>query len=156
MKTRALLPALRATPYSTPSRIIWTGSIEATEDTYDPSDYQSLDTTNPLRPYEASKYQCELMALGLEDLLTRARLRTVPSTPLGGGGPQEGRLEERRSDDGKRLAAGGQVHGGIEPKSFLSHPGVVASSIFADYLNFFLSACMKLAFYIVGILLFDS
>lgn len=82
-------------------------------------------------PYESSKYQCELAALGLEDALRGpVRLPTAPGTPTGDASPRTAR--------------------GIEPTSFTAHPGVVASSIFAEYLNVFMALCMKFAFYLVS------
>ncbi|UZJ52703.1 hypothetical protein CBS101457_002023 [Exobasidium rhododendri] len=134
---RALLPALRATPYSTPSRIIWTGSLEAQENKYTPSDFQGFDLIKTPKPYESAKYQCELAALGLEELLDRSRMRTQPGTPL----PYA--LEENKLQSSHRSGSGV-----LEPKCYLAHPGVVASSIFAACLNAFLSACMKFAFYL--------
>lgn len=133
---RALLPALRATPYSTPSRIIWTSSLEASEAAYDPTDFQCTDKLKSPYPYESVKYQCELAAHGLEDLLNKRRLRTEPGTPL---------IDEA----GSYLDMRGANHAGhtMEPKSLLAHPGVVASSIFAECLNAFLAAMMHLAFY---------
>ena len=69
----------------------------------------------------------------MEELLHRSRMRTQPGTPLG--------LEDTSS-------VTRSTQGVLEPKSYLTHPGVVASSIFAECLNFFLAACMKLAFYV--------
>jgi 3-keto steroid reductase len=138
MQTRALLPALRATPYSTPSRIIWTGSLEAREAKYTPSDFQCVDAVKSPKPYDSCKYQCEIAALGMEELLNRSRLRTQPGTPLPlGNGEQETTSTASRSASGV-----------LEPKSFLAHPGVVASSIFADSLNMFMAICMKFVFYL--------
>lgn len=136
--TRALLPALRATPYSTPSRIIWTGSIQAQEDKYVPSDFQCVDPIKSPKPYESVKYQCELLTLGMEELLDRSRLRTQPGTPLP--------IDNDNVSEYTRTAQ--SASGILEPNAFLAHPGVVASSIFADCLNFFMAACMKLTFYI--------
>lgn len=142
---RALLPALRATPYSTPSRIIWTGSLEASEQAYDPSDFQCVDAKKSPLPYESAKYQCELAAHGLEDVLQKRQIRTEPGTPL-----PFVEADSVKSYADLRGSAASSIHGrdGVEPKSFLAHPGVVASSIFAECLNVFLAACMHLAFYI--------
>lgn len=135
---RALLPALRATPYSTPSRIIWTGSIEAYEHEYDPSDYQCRDAKKSPNPYESAKYQCELAAYGLEEILNKRSIRTEPGTPL--------------VDDEKSYYDKQAIHktsdGGIEPKSFLTHPGVVASSIFSECINVVLATIMLHLFYV--------
>lgn len=135
---RALLPALRATPYSTPSRIIWTGSLEAYENEYDPSDYQCVDAKKSPNPYESAKYQCELTAYGLEEVLNRRSIRTEPGTPLieDAGSYYDTKTQHTTAD------------GGLEPKSFLTHPGVVASSIFAECLNAFMGAAMTIMFYI--------
>jgi 3-keto steroid reductase len=111
--------------------------MEAQEDKYTPSDFQGFDPLKTAKPYESAKYQCELAALGLEELLDRSRMRTQPGTPL----PYA--LEEVNTELSSRSASGV-----LEPKSYLAHPGVVASSIFAECLNVFLAACMKLAFYI--------
>ncbi len=127
---RALLPAFRATPFSEPSRIVWTGSIEAYQRFYHPEDYQCLDPKISGPTYESTKYQCELVALGLDERLQVERVRTVPSTPAWEMPPP--RLQSSTSR---------------EPRSFLSHPGVVASSMFEDYLGTFLVLCFKLALY---------
>lgn len=136
--TRALLPALRATTYSTPSRIIWTGSIQAQEEKYVPSDFQCVDAIKSPKPYESVKYQCEILSLGMEELLDRSRLRTQPGTPL----PMD------MDDTAEYTKTTRSASGILEPNTYLAHPGVVASSIFADCLNFFMAACMKLVFYI--------
>ncbi|CEH14161.1 3-keto sterol reductase [Ceraceosorus bombacis] len=138
--TRALLPALRATPFATPSRIIWTGSIEAYARYYDPADWQCLDAAHSPWPYESTKYQCELAGIGLGEALNRQRMSTVPSTPLSDsqdtsyGSVLVGEAKTQRRE--------------LEPNSFVVHPGVVASSIFAEYLNVFMAACMSFAFYL--------
>lgn len=109
--------------------------MEALEDKYDPTDLQCIKTP---KPYESSKYQCELAALGLEDLLKKSRLRTQPGTPL----------PLAPGDDASYTLPTRSASGKLEPTSYLSHPGVVASSIFAECLNLFLSTMMKVAFYI--------
>ncbi|PWN46334.1 NAD(P)-binding protein [Ceraceosorus guamensis] len=123
--TRALLPALRASPFDTPSRIIWTSSIEALERHYDARDPQCLDSQRRHCPYESSKYQCELASIGLSQ-----------------------RLHASLFD---RQHHGLQVHtNGVKrhsPESFVVHPGVVASSIFSEFLNVVLAWCMHAAFY---------
>lgn len=123
---RALLPALRATPFHEPSRIVWTGSVEAYEHYYHPEDYQCLDPIKSGPTYESTKFQCELVGLGLEAKLRSERVRTVPGTPQ-----QE--FPPTRS--------------GTEPRSFVSHPGIVASAMFGDYLGWFLSLGYALALY---------
>lgn len=113
--------------------------MEAREDKYTPSDFQCVDVVKSPKPYESCKYQCEIAALGMEELLNRSRLRTQPGTPLPlSNGEQTGTIPTTaRSASGE-----------LEPKSFLAQPGVVASSIFSECLNVFLIACMKFAFYL--------
>ncbi|KAL9938688.1 hypothetical protein V8E36_002407 [Tilletia maclaganii] len=148
---RALLPALRATPYSTPSRIIWTSSIEAFRVFYDEDDYQCVQQPYNVLPYESTKYQCELAAVGLDEVLRKARIRSAPGTPfevdLVNG------KTELRAEPTRRLVRGedekGEGEQGLEPRSFLSHPGVVASSIAAALFSFaLLETLMKWAFYV--------
>lgn len=122
MLTQALLPMLRRSPYSTPSRIIWTSSIEALRKYFDLQDMQCLRTDIPSTAYESTKFQCELAALALQEQLQEE--------------------EKMESDDAGLVATSKQ------PSIFLTHPGVIATSIMADYLNCFTSAAMLCAFYI--------
>lgn len=117
MLTQALLPLLQQSPYSTPSRIVWTSSIEALRKHFDLNDMQCLRTDVTSKAYESTKYQCELAALALEEQLEES--------PVSAGSEHK-----------------------IQPEVYLTHPGVVATSIMADYLNWFTSAAMLVAFYI--------
>jgi len=65
---------LRASPYVTPSRIIWTGSLEASERAFSMDDFQCLDPSQSPCPYESTKYQCELAALGMDERLEHSGL----------------------------------------------------------------------------------
>ncbi|CAO1620613.1 unnamed protein product [Parajaminaea phylloscopi] len=114
MLAQALLPLLRRTPYATPSRVIWTSSIEAFRRYYDTQDMQCLRTDVPSEAYESTKFQCELAAVGLDQQLR----------------------EEGDSQIGRR------------PHVLLTHPGVIATSIMADFLNWFTSIAMLCTFYI--------
>lgn len=58
---------LRASPYATPSRIIWTGSLEANPNDFQANDYQCLDPKVSPNPYESTKYQCELTSLAMDE-----------------------------------------------------------------------------------------
>lgn len=62
-----LAPHMRASPYNAPSRIIWTGSLEASMSDYHPEDFQCLNHTITPHAYESTKYQCELAALGMDE-----------------------------------------------------------------------------------------
>lgn len=64
-----LRPLLCATPYNSPSRIVWTGSLEASMADYNESDMECLDAAKSPHPYESTKYQCELAALGMDNIL---------------------------------------------------------------------------------------
>lgn len=64
-----LRPLLRASPYAGPSRIVWTGSLEAAMADYAPDDMECLDPAKSPHAYESTKYQCELAALGMDDRL---------------------------------------------------------------------------------------
>ncbi|CAD6955417.1 unnamed protein product [Tilletia laevis] len=145
---RALLPALRATPYSTPSRIIWTGSIEGYRVFYDEDDFQCVQPPYDVLPYESSKYQCELAAVGLDEVLRQSRIRSAPGTPF------EVDLRNGKTEIQAEPVSGldrdeGMGEHGLEPRSYLSHPGVVASSIAAGVFTFaILETLMKWAFYI--------
>ncbi|CAO1613036.1 unnamed protein product [Sympodiomycopsis kandeliae] len=111
--SQALLPHMRKSPYSTPSRIIFTSSIEAVEHYYNADDYQCLEKDEKIcKPYESTKYQCELAAHGLSRLL-------------------------KEEDEAAK-----------NPQVYLTHPGVVATSIMAEFLNAAMSLCMLAAFYV--------
>ncbi|SJX63123.1 related to ERG27-3-keto sterol reductase [Sporisorium reilianum f. sp. reilianum] len=161
---RALLPSLRATPYSVPSRIIWTSSVEAFSKYYDVSDYECIDVDKSPLPYESVKYQCELAAFGLDDALETRRMRTQPGTPM----------EERPSllgmsttDDSTSMrrsassASGTAAHGFLglppasraqpgqpEPRSFLAHPGVVASTMMSQFVASWVTVFVVASFYV--------
>lgn len=64
--TKQLEPLLKASPYAVPSRIIWTGSLEANHADFHANDIQCLDKHISPHPYESTKYQCELLALGMD------------------------------------------------------------------------------------------
>lgn len=106
-----LVPLMRKSPYKTPSRIIWTGSLEASQCDYHPEDFQCLDPKVSPHAYESTKYQCELAALGMDE----------------------------------RLAATHEH----APRVYTAHPGIVASSIFAEVIHVVLLSLMKLVFYVV-------
>lgn len=166
---RALLPSLRATPYSVPSRVVWTSSVEAFSKYYDVSDFQCVDATKSPLPYESTKYQCELAALGLDDALQTRRMRTQPGTPMEERtsaflmSPVEpnssgGDLSMRRSASS---ASGTAPHGfsGLpppsralpgqpEPRSFLAHPGVVASTMMSQFVASWMTMFVIASFYI--------
>lgn len=75
---KELEPLLCASPYATPSRVIWTGSLEANEADFHAQDIQCLDPQTSPRPYESTKYQCELLALGMDQRYTSS---TQPHMP---------------------------------------------------------------------------
>lgn len=104
---------------------------------YKPDDFQCRDPLTSPHPYESTKYQCELAAIGLHDVLKATTFPSQPSTP------SASLLELKQLGDARQSNA-------TEPQSFICHPGVVASSIFAEYLNVFMAMCMKLAFYMVS------
>ncbi|EPQ27435.1 uncharacterized protein PFL1_04973 [Pseudozyma flocculosa PF-1] len=165
---RALLPSLRSTPYSVSSRVIWTSSVEAFSHYVDPTDYECKDAKKSPLPYESTKYQCELAAFGLDDALQKRQIRTQPGTPR----------DERPSfpgltpvDENRGLSAPTSTRGDsqgfvpnkgylglppasralspeLEPRVFLTHPGVVASSMMADFLFSWLELAMRFAFYL--------
>ncbi|KDN47760.1 hypothetical protein K437DRAFT_273616 [Tilletiaria anomala UBC 951] len=129
---RLLLPAFRASPFMEPSRIIWTGSIESYESFYHPEDYQCLDKVKSAATYEATKFQCEITALGLDEKLKSERIRTVPGTPS---------TEQPQ-------ASHSSLRHDHEPRSYCSHPGVVATNMFEAYLGTLLNWGYALALYI--------
>lgn len=166
---RALLPSLRATPYSVPSRIIWTSSVEAFSKYYDASDYQCIDAAKSPLPYESTKYQCELAALGLDDALETRRMRTQPGTPMeerpsalgmspfdSAASPADSSMRRTASS-----ASGTAPHGFLglpppsralpgqpEPRSFLAHPGVVASTMMSQFVASWVTVFVVASFYI--------
>ncbi|SNX83806.1 related to ERG27 - 3-keto sterol reductase [Melanopsichium pennsylvanicum] len=164
---RALLPSLRATPYSTPSRIVWTSSVEAFSKYYDVTDYECVNVNKSPLPYESVKYQCELAAFGLDDALQTRRMRTQPGTPM----------EERPSLLGMSCVDGSHndasmcrsassasgtaphgflglppasraLHGRPEPRSFLAHPGVCASTMMSQFVASWVTVFVVASFYI--------
>ncbi|KAJ9479358.1 3-keto-steroid reductase [Pseudozyma hubeiensis] len=160
---RALLPSLRATPYSVPSRIIWTSSVEAFSKYYDVSDYQCIDAAKSPLPYESVKYQCELAAFGLDDALQTRRMRTQPGTPM----EERSSLLGMSSTDSESMrrsassASGTPPHGFLglppasrplpgqpEPRSFLAHPGVVASTMMSQFVASWVTVFVVASFYI--------
>ncbi|KAK0526720.1 3-keto-steroid reductase [Tilletia horrida] len=145
---RALLPALRATPYSTPSRIIWTGSIEGFRVFYDEDDFQCVQPPYDVLPYESTKYQCELAAVGLDEVLRSSRIRSAPGTPFEVD-LRNGKTEIRAEPASVLARDEAVAEQGLEPRSYLVHPGVVASSIAAAVFTFaILETLMKWAFYV--------
>lgn len=165
---RALLPSLRATPYSVPSRVIWTSSVEAFSKYYDASDYQCIDPARSPLPYESVKYQCELAALGLDDALQTRRMRTQPGTPLEERTSLLGMsaVDGTESESASMLrsassASGTPPHGFLglppasraspgepEPRSFLAHPGVVASTMMSQFVASWVTVFVVASFYI--------
>jgi 3-keto steroid reductase len=119
-------------PLFTPSsKIIWTSSITALGETFTPSDLQGL-TTAP--SYEGSKRLTDLLVLTSELPSTAASIETFlpatnkpPSPKDGGGGGAKNPVSTR-------------------PKMFLTHPGVVGTSI-AD-LHPVMAFFMVLVFYV--------
>ena len=163
---RALLPSLRATPYSVPSRIVWTSSVEAFSKYYDVSDYECIDVAKSPLPYESVKYQCELAAFGLDDALQTRRMRTQPGTPMEerpsllgmSSVDSQGDASMRRSASS---ASGTAPHGFLglpppsralpgqpEPRSFLAHPGVVASTMMSQFVASWVTVFVVASFYI--------
>ena len=77
-----LVPHLRASPYLAASRIIWTGSLEASRADYCADDFQCLDPRRSPHAYESTKYQCELAALGMDERLkTHGGVRVYTAHP---------------------------------------------------------------------------
>lgn len=62
-----LLPLLCKSPYIASSRIIWTGSLEASRADFHLEDFQCLDPKISPHAYESTKYQCELAALAMDE-----------------------------------------------------------------------------------------
>lgn len=112
--TQALLPHMRKSPYSTPSRVIFTSSVEALQKYYIPDDFQCFSKDDEVsKPYESTKFQCDLAAHALSR-----------------------RLTEQRKHDAKT------------PEVVLTHPGVVATSIMAEFLNVFTTFATLVTFYL--------
>ncbi|PWY99419.1 hypothetical protein BCV70DRAFT_200990 [Testicularia cyperi] len=166
---RALLPALRATPYSVPSRVVWTSSLEAFSKYYKAEDFQCLDVDASPLPYESTKYQCELAAFGLDDALQTRRMRTQPGTPrderstflsMSSVDAQagSGSISMRRSaSSASGVASNGYLGlppasrplpGEQEPRSFLTHPGVVASSMMSQFVQSWVTIFVVATFYL--------
>lgn len=124
LQTQSLLPLLRQSPYSTPSRVVFTGSVEAMREAYDADDFQCLSTAGPSKAYESTKYQCDLAALALQQQLEE---------------------EETSSDKTKDAEKGWS-----QPQVYLTHPGVVATSIMAEWLNIITATAMLWSFYFVS------
>ncbi|KAJ1026800.1 hypothetical protein NDA16_002097 [Ustilago loliicola] len=165
---RALLPSLRTTPYSVPSRIVWTSSVEAFSKYFDVSDYQCVDVNKSPLPYESVKYQCELAAFGLDDALQTRRMRTQPGTPMEERPPMLSMSSvdgSTNTDSSMRRtassASGTAAHGFLglppasralpgqpEPRSFLAHPGVVASTMMSQFVATWMTVFVVATFYV--------
>ncbi|KAJ1044028.1 hypothetical protein NDA11_002214 [Ustilago hordei] len=164
---RALLPSLRATPYSVPSRIVWTSSVEAFSKYYDVSDYQCVNVGKSPLPYESVKYQCELAAFGLDDALQTRRMRTQPGTPTEERPPMlsMSSVDGSMTDSSMRRTASSAsgtaprgflglppasraLPGQAEPRSFLAHPGVVASTMMAQFVATWMTVFVVATFYV--------
>ncbi|KAN0065684.1 3-keto-steroid reductase [Thecaphora frezii] len=160
---RALLPSLRATPYSVSSRVIWTSSIEAFSHHNDPTDYECKDPVKSPLPYESTKYQCELAAFGLDHALQKRQIHTRAGTPRderhfpgmtpaddarGGSTPASMSRSNSQGFEPDKPPASKALSLELEPRIFLAHPGIVASSIMAEFLYTWLELLMKLSFYI--------
>ncbi|SPO24414.1 related to ERG27 - 3-keto sterol reductase [Ustilago trichophora] len=163
---RALLPSLRATPYSVPSRIVWTSSVEAFSKYYDVNDYECIDVSRSPLPYESVKYQCELAAFGLDDALQTRRMRTQPGTPMeerpsllgmSSVDSQSGASMRRSASSASGTAPHGflglppasrALPGQPEPRSFLAHPGVVASTMMSQFVASWVTVFVVASFYI--------
>jgi len=92
------------TPQPPPGRIIWSSSIEAVRNKFDPSDIQCLRPNSA--PYESSKRLTDILSL----THTLPSVRSISSSYL----REDGTKEDARQP----------------PKMYLTHPGVVASAIF--------------------------
>jgi len=119
---------------------------------YITSDPQCIDPKATSNAYESTKYQCELAGIGLDKVLQgQKRMGTQPGTPasLTLEEAEKKRLGSRESSDSSVESGSGEIRCG-EPRSFVVHPGVVASSIFVEYLTWWMIEAMRLAFYIVS------
>ncbi|KFH47544.1 3-keto-steroid reductase-like protein [Hapsidospora chrysogenum ATCC 11550] len=87
-----------------PGRIIWSSSVEAVRSVFDPSDIQCLRPSSA--PYESAKRLTDILSL----THTLPSVRPISSSYL----REDGTKEDARQP----------------PKMYLTHPGVVASSIF--------------------------
>lgn len=112
---------MRKSPYSVPSRIIFTSSVEAVQEYYDPADFQCLRTDVASHSYESTKYQCDLAAIALEEQLASEKVS--------------------RPEGSQRWT---------QPDVFATHPGVVATSIMANFLNIVTATAMLWSFYLVS------
>jgi 3-keto steroid reductase len=107
-----LLPLLSRPSSSrlTPARIIWSSSIEAVSDVFTLNDIQSLKPNTT--PYESSKRLTDLLAL----------TATLPSVkPISDVYLSSRDFDDEDEDDREGMVA---------PKIYLTHPGVVASTLF--------------------------
>lgn len=76
--TKQLESLMIASPYTEPSRVIWTGSLEANEADFHANDLQCIDPHTSPRPYESTKYQCELLALGMDQRYASSQQAHMP------------------------------------------------------------------------------
>lgn len=93
-----------------PGRIIWTSSLEALRDVFDPSDLQGLRSLNP---YDAAKRLTDVLVLTQNLPSVRPRSATYLAP--------DGQGSEDDDDDELDLQP---------PRMYLTHPGIVASSLF--------------------------
>lgn len=111
------------------SRIVWIGSVSAGKETFNPEDLQSL-TSNVA--YEGSKRLIDLLVLTSESPSTSkytSNFLPAPSSSPASASPDVSPLR---------------------PKMYVTHPGVVSTSI--SGLNAFISIFMYIALYIVRLI----
>lgn len=149
MLARALLPALRRSPFPEPGRIIWTGSIEAQEECYHPEDYQCRDPTVSQHTYESTKFQCEIAALGMEERLRLEEEYSLSRSASGRTTPVPGHKTGSHSlGHANGQASPVSVPRTKSPRVLLSHPGIVKSEMFTAYLGALLSFFQLIAMYL--------
>lgn len=116
-------------PLLTPaSRIIWVSSVAALSTTFDVEDLQGL--RSPM-PYEGSKRLTDLLVLNSELPSSAPYMSTFLST----------------ANRNSKTAAQAANHSGARPKMYLTHPGVIGTSIAGLhwFLDFFMVASLYLA-----------
>jgi 3-keto steroid reductase len=145
----ALLPLLNRAADSrlSPGRIIWTGTLESVNDSLDMSDFQSLKKKPA---YEGTKRLIDILALTSEFQAVRPysdawfQSDSIPATESAAKPTPTRRSTRQQQSQGPPNSKVPHVQ---RPKTYLTHPGIMATSLFPlnAFLGFFYPLALLLA-----------